>query len=182
MFYTKDCPHAYEPPGFSPGDDCTLNYPLAGDWRKESQSCGVMNSGSHTWVVQPGSCRIANDRSVGLKVTSLRWNGPDPEDMEAPEIPEEIEYGDPVSRFADIGFDSKKSLLDDQRCASGMSLKPHLRLLIDQISLLGSFQEATQDVTERQKLQMMIPVKTLKSSTAQEKWLIEKDSEDLSDS
>lgn len=41
--------------------------------------------------------------SVGLKVTSLKWTGPDLEDSEAPpKIPQQIEYRDRVKREAEI--------------------------------------------------------------------------------
>lgn len=41
--------------------------------------------------------------SVGLKVTSLKWTGPDPEGSEAPpKIPEQIEYRDRMKREAEI--------------------------------------------------------------------------------
>ena len=41
--------------------------------------------------------------SVGLKVTSLKWTGPDPEGSEAPpKIPEQIEYRDKMKREAEI--------------------------------------------------------------------------------
>lgn len=41
--------------------------------------------------------------SVGLKVTSLKWTGPDLEGSEAPpKIPEQIEYRDKMKREAEI--------------------------------------------------------------------------------
>lgn len=43
--------------------------------------------------------------SVGLKVTSLKWTGPDPEACEAPpQVPMDIEYSDAAQRSDDIGF------------------------------------------------------------------------------
>ncbi|THC98834.1 hypothetical protein EYZ11_001681 [Aspergillus tanneri] len=48
LFYTEDCPPEYEPPGFTTARNDTLTYPRDGNWRKESQSCGTMDSGWHT--------------------------------------------------------------------------------------------------------------------------------------
>jgi hypothetical protein len=47
--------------------------------------------------------------SVGLKVTSLKWVGPEPESI--PQIPAQIEYKDTVPRIADIGFEDEGSKL-----------------------------------------------------------------------
>ncbi|KAI9932699.1 DNA binding protein [Aspergillus wentii] len=92
----------------------------------------------------PGFAVAPSDTiSVGLQVTSLKWTGPDPEGSEAPpKIPLQIEYNDEVQRTADIGSSDKGSSI-----LNGLG------------SRNGSFLEATQDITERQKLQMMIPVK-----------------------
>lgn len=54
LFYTEDCPREYEPPGFATAANDTINYPLNENWRKESQSCGVMDSGFHAWVAGCG--------------------------------------------------------------------------------------------------------------------------------
>ncbi|OJJ59606.1 hypothetical protein ASPSYDRAFT_57174 [Aspergillus sydowii CBS 593.65] len=125
LFYTEDCPPDYEPPGFNGARDGTINYPLTENWRRESQACGKMESGSHT---------------VGLKVTSLKWTGPEPEDSEPiPPIPTDIEYKDTVPRAEDIGFEDEES-----------------KLRSSQIEV-GSSQEATQDVVERERLRMMMP-------------------------
>ncbi|RMJ22644.1 meiosis specific protein Hop1 [Aspergillus sp. HF37] len=126
LFYTEDCPREYEPPGFATAANDTINYPLNETWRKESQSCGVMDSGFH---------------AVGLKVTSLKWTGPEPDPEASPEIPQNIEYPDAVPRAADIGLPN-----DDMSQNSSKSEN-------------GSSQEATQDIAERQKLQMMIPAR-----------------------
>lgn len=48
LFYTENCPPGYEPPGFSVAADHTIKYPLNDNWMKESQSCGIMDSGYHT--------------------------------------------------------------------------------------------------------------------------------------
>lgn len=48
LFYTDDCPPEYEPPGFTGAMNDVIKYPLNENWRKETQSCGAMNSGWHT--------------------------------------------------------------------------------------------------------------------------------------
>jgi hypothetical protein len=48
LFYTDDCPPEYEPPGFTSAMNDVIKYPLNENWRKETQSCGAMNSGWHT--------------------------------------------------------------------------------------------------------------------------------------
>lgn len=48
---------------------------------------------------------LSNPCSVGLKVTSLKWTGPDPGAFEAPpQVPMDIEYSDTAQRSDDIGF------------------------------------------------------------------------------
>ncbi|KAL4881940.1 HORMA domain-containing protein [Aspergillus karnatakaensis] len=125
LFYTDDCPSDYDPPGFNGSKDGTINYPLTEHWRRETQPCGKMESGFHT---------------VGLKVTSLKWTGPEPEESEAiPPVPAEIEYKDVVPRAADIGLDDEESKRQSPPVQAGIS------------------QEATQDVIERERLQRMMP-------------------------
>ncbi|KAL3475470.1 HORMA domain-containing protein [Aspergillus californicus] len=120
LFYTEDCPTDYEPPGFTGARDGIINYPLTENWMRESQACGRMESGWHT---------------VGLKVSSLKYIGQQPE---APQIPTQMEYNDAVPRVEDIGFeDDESQLLNSQST--------------------GSSQEATQDVAERERLQLMMP-------------------------
>ncbi|RHZ69383.1 hypothetical protein CDV55_102220 [Aspergillus turcosus] len=129
LFYTDDCPPEYEPPGFTGAMNDTIRYPLNENWRKETQSCGAMNSGWHT---------------VGLKVTSLKWTGPDPEGSEiVPKVPMDLEYTDVVHRSEDIGLAEGRLIEDDLKIRSAGST--------------DMSQEATQDITEREKLQMMIP-------------------------
>ncbi|RHZ65847.1 putative meiosis specific protein Hop1 [Aspergillus thermomutatus] len=129
LFYTDDCPPEYEPPGFTGAMNDTIKYPLNENWRKETQSCGAMNSGWHT---------------VGLKVTSLKWTGPDPEGSEVvPKVPMDLEYRDVVRRSEDIGLAEERIIDDD--------------LKIQSVRSTDMSQEATQDITEREKLQMMIP-------------------------
>ncbi|KAL2814837.1 HORMA domain-containing protein [Aspergillus cavernicola] len=124
LFYTEDCPPDYEPPGFTGARDGPIHYPLTENWRRESQVCGRIETGWHT---------------VGLKVTSLKWVGPEPEVSESlPQIPSQIEYNDTVPRTADIGFENEESML--QSSQSG-----------------GSSQEATQDIAERERLRLMMP-------------------------
>lgn len=101
--------------------------------------------------------------SVGLKVTALKWTGPEPEDPEAsPEIPQEIEYPDTVQRGADIGFANEDNIQNGsgaEKCMAPKVMPSNYPLT--PITSLGSSQEATQDVIERQKLQTMIPVSSL---------------------
>ncbi|RDW65864.1 putative meiosis specific protein Hop1 [Aspergillus mulundensis] len=131
LFYTEDCPPDYEPPGFSGGKDDIINYPLTDQWMRESQACGKMESGWHT---------------VGLKVTSLKWIGPEPEESESiPQIPSQIEYKDAVTRGEDIGFEDEENKLQNSQGE-------------------GSSQEATQDVVERERLQLMMPSQEVQSS------------------
>ncbi|KAL4908342.1 hypothetical protein BDW74DRAFT_99954 [Aspergillus multicolor] len=132
LFYTDDCPPDYEPPGFTGGKDDIIKYPLTDQWMRESQMCGKMESGWHT---------------VGLKVTSLKWIGAEPEEFESiPQIPAQIEYKDMVTRGEDIGFEDEES-------------KPQ-----NSQSEVGSSQEATQDVVERERLQSMMPSQEVQSS------------------
>lgn len=64
-------------------------------------------------------------RSVGLRVTSLKWTGPVREDPDAsPEIPQEIDYPDTVPRAVDIGFDEEKPR-NGSMSENGMALKFH---------------------------------------------------------
>ncbi|KAJ1717398.1 meiosis specific protein Hop1 [Aspergillus flavus] len=141
LFYTENCPSDYEPPGFTTANNDTIKYPLNENWRKETQSCGTMNSGWHT---------------VGLRVTSLKWTGPDPEGSEVlPTVPSDIEYTDEVPRADDIGFVYEPSNL--RRTEAGndhLALDQSLTYRDD-----SSFQEATQDIADRQKLQNMMQTK-----------------------
>lgn len=68
-------------------------------------------------------------RSVGLKVTSLKWTGPEPDPDASPEIPQEIEYRDAVPRAADIGLPNDDMSRNSSRSENGMT--PRLRPLID---------------------------------------------------
>ncbi|KAL2869854.1 putative meiosis specific protein Hop1 [Aspergillus lucknowensis] len=134
LFYTEDCPPDYEPPGFSGARDGTINYPLTENWRRESQTCGVMDSGWHT---------------VGLKVTSLKWTGPEPEVSESlPQIPLEIEYKDAVPRTQDIGFESEGRRVDSLQTAESSQ----------------AVQEVTQDALERERLKSMMPSQEIQPS------------------
>ncbi|KAB8273398.1 meiosis specific protein Hop1 [Aspergillus minisclerotigenes] len=138
LFYTENCPSDYEPPGFTTANNDTIKYPLNENWRKETQSCGTMNSGWHT---------------VGLRVTSLKWTGPDPEGSEAlPTVPSDIEYTDEVPRADDIGFvDEPSNLRRTEAGNDHLALDQSLTYRDD-----SSFQEATQDIADRQKLQNMM--------------------------
>lgn len=48
MFYTEDCPHEYEAPGFDMATSDLISYPFNESWSKISQSMGTMDSGCHT--------------------------------------------------------------------------------------------------------------------------------------
>ncbi|KAL4942669.1 hypothetical protein BDV06DRAFT_235265 [Aspergillus oleicola] len=125
LFYTEDCPPEYEPPGFNGARDGTINYPLTENWIRESQTCGQMESGWHT---------------VGLKVTSLKWIGPAPEESDPiPQIPAGIEYKDTVPRAEDIGFDDVESQLQASQNEARSS------------------QEAVQDIVKQDTLQRTLP-------------------------
>ncbi|UDD55818.1 hypothetical protein AFCA_003405 [Aspergillus flavus] len=141
LFYTENCPSDYEPPGFTTANNDTIKYPLNENWRKETQSCGTMNSGWHT---------------VGLRVTSLKWTGPDPEGSEVlPTVPSDIEYTDEVPRADDIGFvDEPSNLRRTEAGNDHLALDQSLTYRDD-----SSFQEATQDIADRQKLQNMMQTK-----------------------
>ncbi|RAQ48013.1 putative meiosis specific protein Hop1 [Aspergillus flavus] len=141
LFYTENCPSDYEPPGFTTTNNDTIKYPLNENWRKETQSCGTMNSGWHT---------------VGLRVTSLKWTGPDPEGSEVlPTVPSDIEYTDEVPRADDIGFvDEPSNLRRTEAGNDHLALDQSLTYRDD-----SSFQEATQDIADRQKLQNMMQTK-----------------------
>ncbi|KAF7619638.1 meiosis specific protein [Aspergillus flavus] len=141
LFYTENCPSDYEPPGFTTANNDTIKYPLNENWRKETQSCGTMNSGWHT---------------VGLRVTSLKWTGPDPEGSEVlPTVPSDIEYTDEVPRADDIGFvDEPSNLRRTEAGNDHLALDQSLTYRDD-----SSFQEATRDIADRQKLQNMMQTK-----------------------
>ncbi|PLN84714.1 putative meiosis specific protein Hop1 [Aspergillus taichungensis] len=135
LFYTEDCPSDYEPPGFVGGRNEIIKYPFNESWQKESQPCGTMDSGWHT---------------VGLKITSLKWTGPEPEAFEAPpQVPMDIEYSDSVHRSDDIGFPEDASR--GQGSPKDASAKNNSQSSADQPMTLESphkeenSQEATQD-------------------------------------
>ncbi|GKZ21015.1 DNA binding protein [Aspergillus brasiliensis] len=147
LFYTEDCPPDYEPPGFDGADDDTIKFPLNENWKRESQSCGQMNSGRHT---------------VGLKVTSLKWIGPEPGGAEAvPQIPPDLEFNDPVRRMKDIGFDDKEDILRTLGGSGSASMENCLRQDTDlRLSLCQEAEKervSTQDLVEKHQLQMMLP-------------------------
>lgn len=60
------------------------------------------------------SCSLTNFIRVGLKVTSLKWTGPDPEGSEiVPKVPMDLEYTDVVHRSEDIGLAEERVIEDD---------------------------------------------------------------------
>ncbi|PWY94465.1 meiosis specific protein Hop1 [Aspergillus sclerotioniger CBS 115572] len=148
LFYTDDCPPEYDPPGFNgAANDDTIQFPLNDNWKRESQSCGQMDSGWHT---------------VGLKVTSLKWTGPESEGSEdPPHIPPDLEYNDPMRRLADVGFDDKEDLVRTLGSRPNTSVENRLRP-DDDLSLPPSREindngVSTQDLVEKHQLQMMLP-------------------------
>ncbi|RAH55830.1 meiosis specific protein Hop1 [Aspergillus piperis CBS 112811] len=147
LFYTEDCPPDYEPPGFNGADDVTIKFPLSENWKRESQSCGQMNSGRHT---------------VGLKVTSLKWTRAEPEGAEPlPQIPPDLEFNDPVRRTKDIGFDDKEDILRTLGGSGSLSMENGLRQDTDLCLSLCQKAEnekvSTQDLVDKHQLQMMLP-------------------------
>lgn len=70
---------------------------------------------------------LSNDDSVGLKVTSLKWTGPDPGSSELqPEIPPQIEYKDAVPRERDIGLAQEDNMQADLRSEQSKHTVPKL--------------------------------------------------------
>ncbi|KAH8435334.1 putative meiosis specific protein Hop1 [Aspergillus melleus] len=151
LFYTQDCPPEYEPPGFTTARDETINYPRDDNWRKESQSCGTMDSGWHV---------------VGLNVTSLKWIGPSLGDLEAvPKIPPQLEYGEVVKRSDDIGFSDGKGSPQSVSGEGGLRITHNETSHSDwdQSSIRSGdanssleISTPSQDVADRQRLQMMM--------------------------
>lgn len=96
-------------------------------------------------------------------MTSLKWTGPDPEGSEiVPKVPMDLEYRDVVHRSEDIGLAEEKINEDDLkiRCKNCHLKSDDFRrgLPLTAVRSTDMSQEATQDITEREKLQMMIPV------------------------
>ncbi|EEQ30460.1 conserved hypothetical protein [Microsporum canis CBS 113480] len=84
LFYTDNCPRQYEPQGFKPTAHSDILYPRDDVWKKETQSCGVMDSGCHR---------------VGLKVTSLKCSHEDDNDEAVGrQIPPTLEYSERAER------------------------------------------------------------------------------------
>ncbi|GAD92959.1 meiosis specific protein Hop1, putative [Paecilomyces variotii No. 5] len=125
LFYTEDCPRDYEPAGFTTAADERIRFPCNEDWQKQTQSCGAMDSGYHT---------------VGLKVTSLKWTGPEQDSSEnIAQVPSDLQYTDSISRTKEIGVSSNDAM----------------QIETEQ----NSSQESTQarhDAEEKQRLQKMM--------------------------
>ncbi|OJJ49137.1 hypothetical protein ASPZODRAFT_61443 [Penicilliopsis zonata CBS 506.65] len=156
LFYTKDCSPDYDPPGFTASKDDIIRYPLEENWRKESQSCGSMTTADH---------------KVGLRVTSMKWTGPDLEGSDAaPAIPEDIEYHDEVVRGSDIGFPEDEELSSQAEKAKnkneGTTQSTSIHGDMSQVaeSSLESTQ-ARQDIMGKQRLQQMIPTSSFYSGS-----------------
>ncbi|PYH94719.1 hypothetical protein BO71DRAFT_409099 [Aspergillus ellipticus CBS 707.79] len=161
LFYTDDCPPDYEPPGFNEANDDLIKFPLNKNWRRETQSCGSMDSGWHT---------------VGLKITSLKWTGPEPEGSEAPpQVPPGLEYNDAMRRMEDIGFEDKEDMLrtmgsipsvavenpgpavEDRPCATEDLPEAPPQRTDDLAEGTQDLAEGTQDLADKLQLQMMLP-------------------------
>lgn len=116
LFYTDDCPQEYEPRGFTPASHNHVVYPSNEHWAKETQSCGTMGGGFHRYSLcnEPYADTVTNgNKSVGLKVTSLKWTGDDQGDSTSrPEIPETVDYSEPVPRGEDIGIGDSSNVFD----------------------------------------------------------------------
>ncbi|KAJ9401058.1 hypothetical protein DTO282F9_2006 [Paecilomyces variotii] len=127
LFYTEDCPRDYEPSGFTTAADERICFPCNEDWQKQTQSCGAMDSGHHT---------------VGLKVTSLKWMGPEQDGSEnVAQVPSDLQYTDSISRTEEIGISPNDAM----------------QIVTEQ----NSSQESTQarhDAEEKQRLQKMMPI------------------------
>ncbi|PLB50160.1 hypothetical protein P170DRAFT_404963 [Aspergillus steynii IBT 23096] len=148
LFYTENCPPEYEPPGFTTARNETINYPRDNNWKKETQSCGVMDGGWHV---------------VGLNVTSLKWIGPSLGDQEVvPKIPQQLEYGEVVKRCDDIGFPDgrtpSKSGENDQRSIQNTDSPVEREQSMGPGETSSNLENATpsQDAADRQRLQMMM--------------------------
>ncbi|OJD10318.1 hypothetical protein AJ78_08626 [Emergomyces pasteurianus Ep9510] len=132
LFYTDGSPAGYEPPGFKAAEHNDLLFARNEMWSRETQSCGVMETGVH---------------SVGLKICSLKWSGTNyPSSEYVPEIPADIEYGDRVRRDEDIGFSDVDTAVRDLELSTQGS---------SQIST-----QTRQDEALRKDFQKMIPLAT----------------------
>ncbi|OAL62938.1 hypothetical protein A7C99_5323 [Trichophyton rubrum] len=85
----------YEPRGFKPTTHDQILYPRDDNWRKETQLCGIMDSGCHR---------------VGLKVTSLKCTREDADDEEAGtrQIPDTLKYSEKVDRESEVGLECEE--------------------------------------------------------------------------
>ncbi|KAN0083657.1 HORMA domain containing protein [Elaphomyces granulatus] len=128
LFYTDNCPQEYEPPGFNKASSDMICFPSNSLWRPESQLCGRLDSGYHT---------------VGLKVTSLKWIGPEPEESDTRRIPHDIEYRDSIPRIREIDI-HQEGARPEKPCTERNN------------NSLNSTQ-ARQDAMAKEKLQKMVP-------------------------
>ncbi|PYI29228.1 hypothetical protein BP00DRAFT_437798 [Aspergillus indologenus CBS 114.80] len=148
LFYTDNCPPEYEPPGFNGAKDDTIKFPHTENWKRESQSCGLMDSGWHT---------------VGLRVSSMKWTGPEPEGSEAlPQIPPDLEHTDIVQRMDDVGFKEKESEAAINVIEKSNNTNEDVPPTQDHVVSSAPSQKAddsvepTQDVAERLQLEGML--------------------------
>ncbi|KAL1859932.1 hypothetical protein Plec18170_001879 [Paecilomyces lecythidis] len=142
LFYTEDCPRDYEPAGFTTAADERICFPCNEDWQKQTQSCGAMDSGYHT---------------VGLKVTSLKWTGPEQDGSEnVAQVPSNLQYTDDISRTEEIGISSN----DAMQIGTEQSMCSHeFTEVAQRLTRADSSQESTQarhDAEEKLRLQKMM--------------------------
>lgn len=103
--------------------------------------------------------------SVGLRVSSMKWTGPEPEGSEAlPQIPPDLEHTDVVQRMDDVGFREKESeaainVVEKSNSTNkdGSSTRDHVVSSTPSQEADDSV-ETTQDAAERLQLEGMLRV------------------------
>ncbi|EZF35487.1 hypothetical protein H101_00974 [Trichophyton interdigitale H6] len=138
LFYTQNCPQQYEPRGFKPTTHDQILYPRDDNWKKETQSCGIMNAGCHR---------------VGLKVTSLKCTHEDAGDEEAEtrQIPDTLKYSEKVERDSEVG------LVCEEPASQAMTQGSDERSSQESIQVMESTQ-TRQDAITKGMLQKMLEV------------------------
>ncbi|EFQ97393.1 hypothetical protein MGYG_00433 [Nannizzia gypsea CBS 118893] len=137
LFYTENCPLQYEPHGFKPTKHGQILYPKDETWKKETQSCGIMDAGCHR---------------VGLKVTSLKYTREDENDEEVGtrQVPDTLEYSEIVNRESEIGLEN------EEPSSQALALASDERSSQESIEVPESTQ-TRQDAITKGMLQQMIP-------------------------
>ncbi|EGD93486.1 hypothetical protein TESG_01030 [Trichophyton tonsurans CBS 112818] len=138
LFYTQNCPQQYEPRGFKPTTHDQILYPRDDNWKKETQSCGIMNAGCHR---------------VGLKVTSLKCTHEDTGDEEAEtrQIPDTLKYSEKVERDSEVG------LVCEEPASQAMTQGSDERSSQESIQVMESTQ-TRQDAITKGNVQKMLEV------------------------